>query len=116
MKIFDFDKLLDTLTGYLETKLELFKIEVKEEVTRLIAKAIIYFVILLLSAISLLMGLVALAIVLNDLTKTNYMGFVILFALITIISIFLFSKKERILEKILKHISKQAELDEVKDE
>ena len=47
MKIFNIDRLLESLTGYLETKIELFRLDLEDEIQKVIAKAIILVIVVI---------------------------------------------------------------------
>ena len=45
LKFLKMDSLLDHLTGYVETRIELMKVEMREELAKAISKALVYVVI-----------------------------------------------------------------------
>jgi len=55
IKFLKLDGLLDALSGYAEARVELLKVEIKEDVTRLLAKALVWLVISLMAALFLLL-------------------------------------------------------------
>jgi Putative Actinobacterial Holin-X, holin superfamily III len=74
-KFLRLDNLVDNLSGYLETRLELFKIEVREDVGRVLAQALMIIAILLLSILFLLFFSVGLAHFLNSYFEQPYVGY-----------------------------------------
>ncbi|MBX2899676.1 MAG: phage holin family protein [Cyclobacteriaceae bacterium] len=74
-KFLRLEKLVDNLSGYLETRLELFKIEVREDVARVMAQALTVTAIILLSILFLLFFSVGLAHFLNDFLNKPYAGY-----------------------------------------
>ncbi|MDN4165728.1 phage holin family protein [Cytophagales bacterium LB-30] len=78
MGLFNFDSIIDNLKGYVETQVSLTKIEIKEEVQQSIAKLVsmlllsvfLFFFLLFLSA--------ALALYLNEILNSPYLGFVLI--------------------------------------
>jgi uncharacterized membrane protein YqjE len=74
-KFLRLDNLVDNLSGYLETRLELFKIEVREDVAHVLAQALMITVILLLSLLFLLFFSVGLAHFLNSYFEQPYLGY-----------------------------------------
>jgi uncharacterized membrane protein YqjE len=74
-KFLRLDNLVDNLSGYLETRLELFKIEVREDVGRVLAQALMITAILLLSILFLLFFSVGLAHFLNGFFDKPYVGY-----------------------------------------
>jgi uncharacterized membrane protein YqjE len=67
------DNLVDNLSGYLETRFELFKVEVREDVSRVLAQALMIAAILLLSILFLLFFSVGLAHFFNGVISNNLM-------------------------------------------
>jgi uncharacterized membrane protein YqjE len=74
-KFLRLDNLVDNLSGYLETRLELFKVEVREDVARVLAQALMITAILLLSILFLLFFSVGLAHFLNGFFEQPYAGY-----------------------------------------
>jgi Putative Actinobacterial Holin-X, holin superfamily III len=67
--------IMSNLTGYLEAQVALVKIEVKEEVGRLLSKALVLMAILLLAALFLLFFSIGLAQYLNGIAESAHLGF-----------------------------------------
>jgi len=76
--IFNIDRLIDHLVGFMETRFEILKLDFKEEFVRLIAKLLTIGVIVLLSTLFFIFFSVALGIFLNQLLDSAYLGFVII--------------------------------------
>lgn len=98
--VLNFDNLLKSLTGYIETKVELTKIEAKEAISKIAAKIILYlslFIILqfTIAFISLTVGLV-----INHAFDSRYMGFLIVTAVYILLMVIMFLKKDAILKNI----------------
>ncbi|MBX2915140.1 MAG: phage holin family protein [Cyclobacteriaceae bacterium] len=74
-KFLRLDNLVDNLSGYLETRLELFKIEIREDVARAMAQALMVATILLLAILFLLFFSVGLAHFLNSYFDKPYAGY-----------------------------------------
>ena len=45
LKFLKMDSLIENITGYVETRIELMKVEIKEEVAKALSKALVYVVI-----------------------------------------------------------------------
>lgn len=96
----NFDNLLKSLTGYIETKVELTKIEAKEAISKIAAKIILYlslFIILqfTIAFISLTVGLI-----INKAFDSRYMGFLIVTAVYILLMVIMFLKRDAILKNI----------------
>ena len=46
LKFLKMESLIDNITGYVETRIELMKVEMKEEVAKALSKALVYVVII----------------------------------------------------------------------
>lgn len=71
------DGLVDVLTSYLESRFELAKLELRTEVTKLAAKAAFYVAGALLALFALLFLSITLAVALNLLTNSAWLGWLI---------------------------------------
>ena len=116
MKLFNTDKLLETLTSYLETKLEIFKLDLKEEIAATLTKVIIYLIIGLLGMISLIFLLLALAAVLNDYFESSYIGYLIDTGILVLIGGILYFNKNKIGEAIWHRIDEDDQVLTQEDE
>jgi hypothetical protein len=73
-KIFKVDNLISNLTGYVESKVELLKIEVKEELAKSLAKAVAYIFIAFIFAVFVIFLSIAAALELATF-RGNVIGF-----------------------------------------
>ena len=55
LKFLKMDSLIESITGYVETRIELLKMEVKEEVSKGVAEALVYVVIVALVTLFILL-------------------------------------------------------------
>jgi len=55
LKFLKMDSLIESITGYVETRIELLKMDMKEEVSKGIAKALVYVVIVALVTLFILL-------------------------------------------------------------
>ncbi|MDH3709223.1 MAG: phage holin family protein [Cyclobacteriaceae bacterium] len=70
-----FEDLIEHLIGFLETKSEILKLELKEELVRIIAKLVSSLVIIILIALFFLFLSVAVGNFLNVLWQSEYLGY-----------------------------------------
>jgi len=76
--LFNIDRLIDHLVGFIETRFEILKLEFKEESVRVLAKLLTIAVMVILSTLFFIFFSVALGIFLNQKLESAYLGFVIL--------------------------------------
>lgn len=100
LKIFDLDRLIASLQGYIETKVELVKLDAKEELQSVITKFLVLSLLVILVLLTVVFFSIGLAYFLNDLLGSNIWGFAIVGLLYLLSSILVFSNKDRILKKI----------------
>lgn len=94
LKLLKLDSLVEHLTGYAEDKIELFKIEAKEELSTIITKAIIILLIIVFASFFLLFLSLALAIYLNHALQTQVGGYAIMAIAYLIILVTVFMLKD----------------------
>jgi len=73
-----FDHLVDNLIGYLETKSELYKIELKEEVIKLMVKMVAAVIAIVLLILCLMFASLSLGHYLNQVLSSGYLGFALI--------------------------------------
>ena len=100
LKIFDIDRLLASLQGYIETKVELVKLDAKEELQSVIAKLLVLGILVILGLLTVLFLSFGIAYFLNDLLDSNIWGFAIVGVLYLLGSILVFTNRDRILGRI----------------
>lgn len=100
--MFDIHKITSHLTGFVETKIELLKLEAKEKLSEFIIKAIVIGVISLLIFLALLLALIGASISINILVESQYLGYLITSGalVIIILCLSLFLDKKRISDNI----------------
>ncbi|HEX5167919.1 MAG TPA: phage holin family protein [Cyclobacteriaceae bacterium] len=111
LKFLKLDGLIDSLSDYFETRVEILKIEIKEDVIRLIAQILVGLVIGVAALFFLLLISFAVAYSIADRLGTP-LGFIIVAGFYLILAIlFLLFKKDisAKLEKILSEIIKKKE-------
>ncbi len=94
-KFLRLDNLVENLSGYFETRVELIKLEVREEITKVISHALMLAVLLLLALLFLVFFSIGLANYLNVYFQDFYMGYWIVAGIYGLpgLIIFLFRKK-----------------------
>lgn len=97
-KFFKVDSLLSNLTGYVETRVELLKVEVKEDLAKALAKAVSYFLIGFTSALFLTFVSVAVALLLGQ-RLGNFAGFSIVAGIYLVTALILWLSREKLIAK-----------------
>jgi uncharacterized membrane protein YqjE len=86
------DSIVENLSGFVEKKIEIYKIEFKEEAARAGAKLVVMFVLALALFMAVFFFTVGLAAILNNVLESTYLGFLIMagfYLLIVVVFIFL---------------------------
>lgn len=94
MKLFDLDKILETLTGYIETKIELLKLDAQEELSTLIAKLVTLSLIAACAFLAIGLLSFGLANLINYHLGSPYLGFVAIGGLYLILALLIYSQRE----------------------
>jgi uncharacterized membrane protein YqjE len=106
IKFLKLENLVENLTGYVETRIELMKYEVKEDISKVVAKAALYLAIAIMAAFFILFFSFAIAWVLSEKVGT-FWGFSIVSFFYIAIAIALLLMRHSIiqgLEKAVKQI------------
>ena len=75
LKFFHLDGLVDSLSGYVEARLELYKMEIREDVAKVLSIAIVYLTVGLCGFLLLIFLSVGLAHYLNQYFTGSYAGY-----------------------------------------
>ena len=75
LKFLRLDNFVQHLTGYVETKIELMKVEIREDVTRAVARGLVIMVLFLVAFMFLIFFSVGLAHFINQYLGTAYAGY-----------------------------------------
>jgi uncharacterized membrane protein YqjE len=103
-KFFKVDTLLNNLTGYVETRVELLKIEVKEELSKSLSKAVLYFFIAFFFALFLVFLSIALALLISA-RLGGFAGFSIIGGFYLITGFIFLLTREKIISKLEKRFT-----------
>lgn len=101
MKIFDFHKVIEAFNGFIETKVEILKLDAREEVGTLIAKLLVLLLISLFSALVLLFVSLAGAYAINQGLESAYAGLLIVGGIYLVIAMVLYSNRKKVIHTIL---------------
>ncbi len=113
MKLFDLEKLIDTFTGFLETKIELIKLDAKEELSGLIAKALVLFMLMLLGLMAMIFLSFGLSTVLNAYLKSSYLGYIIVGVIYLSLCGLIYTQRTSLLERIRAEANKEVSEEEL---
>lgn len=100
MKLFDIDKLVDNLTGYIETKIELIQLDVREELTQLIAKVLAFSIVAFFGLLGVVFISIGLSAMLNSYLESHYQGYLLVGLLYLILAAVFFGARNNIIEKV----------------
>jgi hypothetical protein len=98
--VINFDNLLKSLTGYIETKVELTRIEAKETISKIAAKIMLYISLFILLQFTIAFISLTVGTILNEILDSRFAGFAIVSGLYLLIIIIMFLKKDAILKNI----------------
>ena len=101
LKFLKLDGLIESLTGYVETRVELLKVEVKEEIVTLLIKALLFLIIAFSCLFFLLFISLSLAFWIGN-TMGMTASFSIVAGIYFLVMILLFLFKDSIREKLKK--------------
>ena len=100
-KLFKVDNLINNLTGYVESKVELLKMEVKEELARSLAKVVAYLSIAFILALFIVFLSIAVALELAGILG-SFAGFAIVAGVYLIVGVIAWVSRQRLISKFEK--------------
>jgi uncharacterized membrane protein YqjE len=103
-KFFKVDSLISNLTGYVETRVEILKIEAKEEISKQASNAIVYGTMAFLFALVLLFFSVAIALIIGE-RIGNFAGFSIVAGVYLIGAVLVLVNRDKLIGAIEKKIA-----------
>ncbi len=109
MKIIDIDKLLDSLSGYLETKIELIKLDIESEVHKIVAKAIIILLIAATVSLAIILLSMGLSMLLNAALESSFLGYIIVSGVYILFGLIVYLRRDKIYQSVMDSISNQDE-------
>jgi len=111
LKFLKLDGLVNNLNDYVETRIELLKHEIKEDVARAIARASIFLVLMLLAGIVIVFLSVATALLLSTYTGTAA-GFAIVSGFYLLLIVIIALSRDRLSHALEENIKKHIKLKE----
>ena len=99
MKILDPNGLVDNLYKYVQTNIEIAKVEVQEKIEDMVKKVALIAVLAISVTLFLIFLLITLALFLNKITESKYLGFLIVTIIIGIICGVIYTKIKPLLEQ-----------------
>ncbi len=94
--ILKLDSLVENISGYLENKLELLKIELKEDAADLAAKFTVVLIAAFLMFAFVIFLSLALGIILNLALESDYLGYLLVAATYLLVFILIIALKEKL--------------------
>ena len=108
LKFLKVDNLIHSLTGFVEAKAELLKMEVREEVAKVVSSALMMCVLILLALLALVFFSIGLAGYLNSTYQSSYSGYLMVAAGYTIPGLVLLIFRKGITHFFEKHLLEHA--------
>jgi uncharacterized membrane protein YqjE len=108
LKFLKVENLVHNVTGFVESKIELFKIEIREEVAKVTSTALMIALILLLAVLALLFLSFGLAGYLNDVYQSIHVGHWIVAGIYTLIGLILLIFRRKIAHSFEKYLLEHA--------
>jgi len=75
IKFLRLDNLIENISGYAEARIDLLKIEIREEVARTLSRAVVIMAVIVTALICLLFFSIGLATLLNEYFRHTYIGY-----------------------------------------
>jgi uncharacterized membrane protein YqjE len=99
-KFLKVDFLLESISNYIETRVNLIKKEIQDEIARQISKVIIFFLVMALILIAIIFISTGLAFLIGELIENMYAGFMIVGGFYLFISIIIWLSRRSVSKKV----------------
>jgi uncharacterized membrane protein YqjE len=106
LKLFKLENIAFNLTGYVESKLELFKLEIRTDVTKALSRAMTLIFLALLGFLFLLFLSLGLAYLVNSFFDAQYVGFFVLALFYGIVFVSLYVNRKALTSNMEEQILK----------
>lgn len=116
MKIFDFTKLTETVSAYIETRIELLKLDLQEQAVGFIAKTLTWGLIGLCGLTFLLFISLGISALVNQWLESEFLGYLVVAGLYLLCGLVVYFAKDAIELKVRKGVSNSGLLDEILEE
>jgi hypothetical protein len=104
-KFLKIDSLIDHLTGYFEARVELLKIEAKEEISKGLSSVLVYVALAFAFLLAFMFVSVAVALLIGAKMGDTFMGFFIVAGFYLLVGVVLVLFREALAQKIEKKVS-----------
>jgi len=105
-KLFKLENIAFNLTGYVESKLELFKLEIRTDVTKALSRAMTLIFLALLGFLFLLFLSLGLAYLINSFFEAQYIGFFVIALFYGIVFVSLYINRKALTSNMEEQILK----------
>ena len=97
LKLLNLDKILDNLIGYVETRLDLYKIQFKEEIAKAIG--VLTLIMISVAVFGLMVVFLSLAVAneLNAILNSNFIGFLVIAVLYLIFGVLIIKYRNKLI-------------------
>lgn len=99
-RLLGLDALIRSVSGYIEARVDLIKLEIREEVTRHLSRLMVSLTGLLLAFSALGFLSITLALMLNEVLESAYLGFLIIGGSYLLIALLIFIFRESIARSV----------------
>lgn len=111
-----FKKLISTLIEYIETKVEIYKIQVREEAVKAFTAIILVIVFLMIALLFILFLSLFIAEIINQLLSNRYYGYLIVSGIYIIIGVIVYVSRKKIYNAISDLVYPPENDNKIKDE
>lgn len=106
-KFLKLDGLLENLTGYVEARVKLLKLEVREEVAKIVTQGLLLAMLLLIALLVVVFVSIGLALFINQYVSASYIGFACVAGFYLLVFILTYSFRKQIHKKLEQHFEEK---------
>lgn len=116
MKIFDFNKLTETVSAYIETRVELLKLDLREQSVKFLAKLLTWGIVISTALTAIFFLSLGLTAFLNEVLNSSFLGYVVVAGLYILIGLCTYLMRGKIEKRIHLEVKEADILDELEEE
>ncbi|NVJ47806.1 MAG: phage holin family protein [Cytophagia bacterium] len=116
MKIFDFTKLTETVSAYIETRVELLKLDLKEQSVKFLARLLTWGIVISTALTATFFLSLGLSAFLNEVLDSTFLGYLMVACLYLLIGLITYLMRGNIEKKIHLEVKETDVLDELEEE
>lgn len=116
LDIFRVKNIVNALIGFIETKVELYKIQFKEEIAKALSVLVLVFIFSMVGVLFILFMSHYLSTLLNDVFESDHLGYLVVAGIYLILGIIIYQMRKKISDSIVDMMFNEEEEEETDED